>query len=55
MGTIRLAEVVKIEKETTEAVYNLVGLNLNVVANNIVVSSIGEDTKGYPDFVFKAG
>ena len=55
MGTIRLAEVVKIEKETTEAVYNLVGLNFNVVANNIVVSSIGEDTKGYPDFVFKVG
>ena len=38
-----------------EPVYNVLGYNFNVVANNMIVSSHGEITKDVPEIVYSAG
>jgi hypothetical protein len=53
--SIELAEVIGIEAGTSDVVYNVVGYHFNVVANNLIVSSHGEDTKGVPEAVFSLG
>mgnify|MGYP001430610448 CR=1 FL=1 len=53
--SIELVEVVSIKEETSNEVYNLAGYHFNVIANNMVVSSHGEDTKNVPEVIFSIG
>ena len=52
---IELVTVVDIKQGSTSAVYNVLGYNFNVVANNVIVSSHGEVTKNVPELMYKAG
>ena len=54
-NSIELVEVVAIKEDTSNEVYNVAGYHFNVVANNMVVSSHGEDTKNVPELVFSLG
>ena len=45
----------KVQEEQSDGVFNVAGYNFNVVANNMVVSSHGEDTKDVPEVIFSIG
>ena len=51
----KLIEVIAIEEDISNEVYNLAGYLINIIANNMVVSSHGEDTKNVPELVFSLG
>lgn len=53
--SIELVEVVAIDEDKSNEVYNVVGYHFNIIANNMVVSSHGEDTKNVPELVFSLG
>jgi len=53
--SIKLIEVVAIDENKAYEVYNVAGYHFNIIANNVVVSSHGEDTKNVPELVFSLG
>ena len=53
--SIELVEVVAIDEDKSYEIYNVVGYHYNIIANNMVVSSHGEDSNSYPELLFSLG
>jgi len=54
-GKVQLSEVEKITMDVSESVYNIVGPHYNILANDVIVSDLGDVTMKYPEYLYTAG